>query len=290
MDFIDKLRAIQRKNDSLLCVGLDTELPKVPAALRSAADPLLEFNLRIIDATKDLACAYKLNISFYEASGGRGWRTVHDTLAAIPREVVTIGDGKRGDISTSAEKQAALLCDDWKFDASTVNPYMGHDAVEPFIRRREQGAFVLAVTSNRGSKDFQQLKVKGRPLYEYVIRAAKRWNANGNVGLVVGATRPAEMKRVRALAPGMPLLIPGIGAQKGDLRSTVRYGCDRNGELALINVGRAVIYASSGADFAEKAREAALRYRDEINVYRGEYFGLTSARRAGPARAVRSIS
>ena len=273
MDFLDRLRAIQRKNNSLLCVGLDTELSKVPRSLLKYDDPLHEFNRRIIEATKDVVCAYKLNISFYEASGEKGWSTVHRTLASIPGGVVTIGDGKRGDIQTSAEKQAVLLCDDWKFAATTVNPYMGYDAVEPFIRRREQGAFILAVTSNKGSKDFQHLRVKGKPLYEYVIRAAKKWNANGNIGLVVGATRPAELRRAREIVPAMPFLIPGIGAQKGDLKSTVRYGCDKQGELAVINVGRGVMYASNGEDFAEKAREAALRYRDEINLYRDKFFG-----------------
>jgi orotidine 5'-phosphate decarboxylase subfamily 2 len=273
MDFTDRLRAIQRKNNSLLCVGLDTELSKVPRSLLKSADPIFEFNRRIIEATNDIVCAYKLNISFYEASGEKGWGTVHRTLAAIPRGVVTIGDGKRGDIQTSAEKQAVLLCDDWKFAASTVNPYMGFDAVEPFIRRPEQGAFILAVTSNRGSKDFQHLKVRGKPLYEYVIRAAKKWNALGNIGLVVGATRPVELRRAREIVPAMPFLIPGIGTQKGDLKSTVRYGCDRRGEIAVINVGRAVIYASGGEDFAEKAREAALRYRGEINEYRERFFG-----------------
>ncbi len=273
MDFIDKLLRIQRKNNSLLCIGLDTEVSRLPASLRRSGEAQFLFNRMIVDATKDLVCAYKLNIAFYESAGEGGWSTVHRTLAVIPEEIVTIGDGKRGDIQSSAEKQAALFCDDWKFTASTVNPYMGFDAVEPFTRRTDQGAFILAVTSNKGARDFQYLKVKGRPLYEHVIAAAKKWNTKKNIGLVVGATRPAEMKRVRSLAPKMPLLIPGIGAQKGDLKATVRFGCDANGEMALINVGRGIIYASNGDDFAEKAREAALRYRDEINIYREKYFG-----------------
>lgn len=272
MNFIDKLLRVQRKNNSLLCIGLDAEVSRVPRSLSRRSDPLYEFNRRIIDATKDLVCAYKLNISFYEAAGERGWHTVHRTLDRIPADIVTIGDGKRGDIGNSAEKQAVLLCEDWKFSASTVNPYMGWDAVEPFTRRAEQGAFILAVTSNPGAKDFQYLKVKGKPLYEHVIGTAGKWNTRRNIGLVVGATRPAELKRARALAPAMPLLIPGIGAQKGDLRSTVRFGCDRHGELAIINVGRSIIYASKGQDFAEKAREAAQKYRDEINLYREKYF------------------
>ena len=146
---------------------------------------------------------------------------------------------------------------------------MGKDSVVPFIRRKEQGAFVLAVTSNEGSKDFQHLRSGGKPLYEHVVLKTKKWNTLGNIGLVVGATRPAELRRVRSLVPEMPILIPGVGTQKGDLRATVRYGCDANGELAVINVGRSVLYASGGTDFAEAARAAALAVRDEINAIRG---------------------
>jgi len=273
MTFNARLRRVQRQHRSLLCVGLDPERARVPRHLRSGSDWQFRFNREIIEATKDLVCAYKLNISFYESTGRRGWDIVRRTLAEIPDGIVTIGDGKRGDIQNSAEKQARLFCEEWGFDASTVNPYMGRDSVEPFTRRKEQCAFILAVTSNSGSADFQHLKVRGKPLYEHVIRAARKWNTMKNIGLVVGATRPAELKRARALVPEMPLLIPGIGAQKGDLASTVRYGCDRKGEMALINVGRSIIYASGGRDFAEKARAAALRYRDDINVYREKYFG-----------------
>jgi orotidine 5'-phosphate decarboxylase subfamily 2 len=273
MTFNEKLRRIQRKNNSLLCVGLDPEPSRIPESLLGLENPRVEFNKRIIDATKDLVCAYKLNISFYETAGAQGWNTVHQTLAGIPGDIVTIGDGKRGDIQNSSEKQAHLFCGDWSFSASTVNPYMGYDSVEPFIRRKEQCAFILAVTSNAGSKDFQHLKVRGKPLYEHVIAAAKKWNRKKNIGLVVGATRPAELKRVRAMVPEMPLLIPGIGAQKGDLGSTVRFGCDARGEMAVINVGRSIIYASAGDNFAEEAREAAIMYRDRINSFRERYFG-----------------
>lgn len=272
MNFIDKLKHIQRKNNSLLCIGLDTDVTMGPESLYRWGDPQFEFNRQIIEATKDLVCAYKLNIAFYESVGEHGWYTVHQTLARIPEEIVTIGDGKRGDIANSSERQAHLLCNDWEFAATTVNPYMGKDSVEPFIKRKEQCAFILAVTSNKGSKDFQHLKVKGKPLYEHVVSAAKKWNTKKNIGLVVGATRPAELKRIRSLAPQMPILIPGVGAQKGDLEATVRYGCDKNGELAVINVGRSIIYASNGDNFAEKAREAAIRFRDKINQYREKYF------------------
>ncbi len=272
MDFVQKLRHIQRKNNSLLCIGLDTDAAKVPEFLYAYGDPQFEFNRRIIDATKDLVCAYKLNVAFYESAGEHGWYTVHQTLARMPDDVVSIGDAKRGDIPSSAERQALLLCEDWEFNGTTVNPYMGKDSVEPFMRRRDQCAFILAVTSNRGAKDFQYLRVNGKPLYEQVVRTAKRWNAKKNLGIVAGANRPAELKRIRGLAPGMPILIPGIGAQKGSLEAAVRYGCDKNGELAVINVGRSIVYASSGEDFAARAREVASEYRDKINRIREKYF------------------
>ena len=271
--FLQKLKNIQRKNNSLLCIGLDTDPLTVPEFLYKWGDPQFEFNRQIIDATKDLVCAYKLNISFYESVGEHGWYTVHQTLARIPEEIVTIGDGKRGDIANSSERQAHLLCYDWEFSGTTVNPYMGKDSLEPFIKRKDQCAFVLALTSNPGAKDFQYLKVNGKPLYEEVVKKVKKWNTKKNLGLVVGATRPAELQRIRKMAPELPILIPGIGKQKGDLELTVKNGCDKNGELAVINVGRAILKDCTGEDFAEKARAAALKYRDQINQYRDKYFG-----------------
>ena len=273
MKFIDKLTRIQRKNDSLLCIGLDPDVRKLPRALARSKNPQLEFNRRIIEATSDLVCAYKLNIAFYESTGERGYRTVHETLKCIPKGIITIGDGKRGDIGSTAEHQAMLLLGDWKFDATTVSPYMGKDSVDPFLQRPEQGVFILAATSNDGSADFQHLRSGGRPLYEHVALKAKEWNTRKNIGLVVGATRPAELRRIRALVPEMPFLIPGIGAQKGDLRSTIRYGCDKRGERAVINVGRSILFASGGADFAEAARAAAIAAREEMNSLRDKLFG-----------------
>lgn len=272
MDFIKKLQHIQRKNNSILCIGLDTDPTQVPESLYRWGDPQYEFNRRIIDATRDIVCAYKLNLAFYESVGEHGWYTVHQTLARIPEEIVTIGDGKRGDIATSAERQAYLLCQDWEFSATTLSPYMGRDSVMPFLQRRDQCGFILAVTSNAGSKDFQHLPVKGRPLYEHVVKQALKWNAKKNIGFVVGATRPAELKRIRAMAPRVPILIPGVGTQRGNLDAAVRYGCDKKGELAIINAGRSIIYASAGDDFAEKARAAALALRDRINRYREKYY------------------
>ena len=272
MTFYQKLRRIQKKNDSLLCIGLDTDIERIPAFLFEWGDPIYEFNRRIIDATKDLVCAYKINLAFYEVTGEHGWYTVHQTLARIPEEIVTIGDGKRGDIGSSSERYAKLLVDDYGFAASTVNPYMGEDSVAPFLKHRAQGAFVLALTSNPGARDFQYLPVRGKPLYEHVIARARKWNTRKNCGLVVGATRPKELRRIRSLVPDMPLLIPGVGAQGGDVRSAVRYGCASDGMMAIINASRSIIYASRGEDFARAAREAALALRDEMNVHRRRYF------------------
>ena len=272
MNFYQKLRRIQKKNDSLLCIGLDTDIDRIPEFLFEWGDPIFEFNRRIIDATKDLVCAYKINLAFYEVTGEHGWYTVHQTLARIPEEIVTIGDGKRGDIGNSSERYAKLFVDDYEFAASTVNPYMGGDSVAPFLKDRAQGAFVLALTSNPGARDFQYLPVRGKPLYEHVIARARKWNTRKNCGLVVAATRPKELRRIRSLVPDMPLLIPGVGAQGGDVRSAVRYGCARDGTMAIINASRSIIYASRGEDFARAAREAALALREEMNVYRRRYF------------------
>jgi orotidine-5'-phosphate decarboxylase len=270
--FYRKLRTIQRRNNSLLCIGLDTDINKVPGFLKKYADPVYEFNRSIIAGTKDLVCAFKLNLAFYESLGWRGWRVIRRTLSCIPRQVVTIADAKRGDIGNSAERYAEALFDEQGFDAATVNPYMGTDCVEPFLTSRRHGAFVLAVTSNRGARDFQYLGVRGKPLFEHVVLKAREWNTKRNCGLVAGATQAKQLRRVRALSPGMPLLIPGIGAQKGDLGSAVRFGCDANGEMAIISASRSIIYASGRTDFVEAARSAACLLRDEINAYRHRYF------------------
>ncbi len=264
MTFTQRLREIQIKQNSLLCVGLDVDLERIPEYLRSSANPVLEFNRKIIEATSDLVCAYKPNLAFYEAMGEQGLTALRETLKLIPESVLTIGDGKRGDIGNTAERYAKSLFDDFGFDSITVNPYMGFDSVEPFLKNPEKGVFLLALTSNPGSKDFQRLKINGKPLYEKVVRAAKKWNTNGNIGLVVGATHPRELKMIRKIVPDMPLLIPGIGKQGGDLKSAVRDGCDKNGQLAIINASRSIIYASSGKDFAEAARTEAKKMLKEM--------------------------
>jgi orotidine-5'-phosphate decarboxylase len=272
MSFYDKLRAIQKKNNSLLCIGLDPDLTRMPRHLHDHDNPVGEFCERIVEATNVLACAYKLNLAFFEALGERCWSTVHHVLSCIPPGIITIGDAKRSDIGNSAEIYARSLLDDFKFTATTVNAYMGEDSVQPFIKDPERGAFVLALTSNPGAKDFQYLKIGGKPIYEHVIAKGKKWNTQKNIGFVVGATRPAQLKRVRQLVPDMPLLIPGVGAQGGDVKLAVRYGCDVHGEMALINASRSILYASSGEDFADAAHSAATTLRDKMNKYREQFF------------------
>lgn len=253
-----------------MCVGLDADIELIPKHLRSLANPVLEFNRRIIEATSDLVCAYKLNLAFYEAMGSSGWQTLRDTLSFIPKSIITIGDGKRGDIGNTAERYARALFDDLGFDAATVNPYMGYDSVEPFLRNDKHGVFLLALTSNEGSKDFQRLNVGGKPLYERVVQTAAKWNTKKNLGLVVGATHPDELRSIRSLAPAMPLLIPGIGKQGGDLRSAVRNGCNIKGELAIINASRSIIYASNGKDFAAAARKEAEMLCRQIRKFQAQ--------------------
>lgn len=279
MNFYQRLRSAQRRHCSLLCIGLDTDRARIPQFLLRSRNPLYDFNRRIIDATCDLVCAYKLNLAFYEAAGEQGWRILRRTLAAIPAGIVTIGDAKRGDIGNSAGSYASALLDDFGFTATTVSPYMGEDSVTPFMKNPERGVFILAVTSNPGARDFQYLKVRGRPLYEVVIEKTQEWNRRKNCGLVVGATRPAELCRIRKLAGDMPILIPGIGVQGGDLASAVRFGCDGRGEMAVINASRSVIYASSGRDFASAARFEAMKLRDEIKRHREKLLSETRGRR-----------
>ncbi len=270
--FLQKLEHIQRKNNSLLCLSLDTDVMKMPEFFLKYEDPQYEYNRRIIDATKDLVCAYTINVAYYESVGEHCWYTVHHTLARIPEEIVTIGDGKRGETGYTGDKQAHSLCEDWEFTGTTVNPYMGKDAIEPFIKRKDQCAFVLAVTGNASSKDFQYLKIQGKPLYEHVVAQAKKWNTKKNIGLVVGSTKTKELKQIRTMAKELPILIPGIDYKKNDLETIVRYGCNKKGELAILNCTLKNLSASSEDELMEKARKSALSYRKQINKYRDTYF------------------
>ncbi len=260
MKFVDKLLAASSQNKSLLCVGLDPDAVLMPKV------GLLAFNKAIIDATADLVCAYKPNLAFYEAMGVDGLKALQKTIEHIPGHIPIIGDGKRGDIGNTARAYAKALFATFGFDAATVSPYLGFDSVEPFIEYKDKGVFILCRTSNLGSVDFQSLvNSEGMPLYEAVARKAREWNVGGNIGLVVGATYAEELKSVRQLCPEMPLLIPGIGVQGGDLAATVKYGVDARGENAIIAVSRQIIYASQGKDFAQAARNNAIELRDNIN-------------------------
>jgi len=258
MDFEGKLLAAAEKNRSLLCIGLDPYPELMPVK-----DVFL-FNRRIIEATCDLVCAYKLNLGFYEALGPSGWRALKKTLSAIPGEIPAIGDGKRGDIGVASRAYARALFEELGFDAATVNPYMGFDSVAPFLDYPSRGIFLLCRTSNPGAADFQPF------IFEKVALKAREWNRCGNVGLVVGATLPQDIKYLRGLCPEMWFLIPGVGAQGGELGPAVDYGRNARGDGIIINVSRAVLYASKGKDFAVRAREVALRLRDEINRLRNK--------------------
>jgi orotidine-5'-phosphate decarboxylase len=261
MKFTDKLLNASRKNKSWLCIGLDPDPEVMPEV------GVLQFNKAIIEATSDLVCAYKPNLAFYEALGTKGLAILEKTVKYIPGDVPVIGDAKRGDIGNTAKAYAKALFSVLGFDAATVNPYLGFDSLEPFINYRNKGVFILCRTSNKGASDFQSLCINDLPLYEAVAQKAHEWNIHGNIGLVVGATYPEELNRVRSICPEMPLLIPGIGAQGGDLALAVGYGADARGEKAIINVSRQILYASRGKDFAQAARNVAEQIRHQINSY-----------------------
>ncbi|MDD5338655.1 MAG: orotidine-5'-phosphate decarboxylase [Dehalococcoidales bacterium] len=264
MDFIEKLGKISLKNRSLLCIGLDLDPSLMPEKVG-----VFEFNKAIIDATADLVSAYKPNIAFYEAMGREAMDELHETIEYMPQDIVKIMDAKRGDIGNTAKAYAKSLFDRFNVDAITASPYLGYDSLEPFIERRDRGVFILCRTSNKGAADFQSLPVgnEGKLLYEVVAEKVNEWNKYGNLGLVVGATFPEELKKIRTQYPQIPLLIPGVGAQGGELEKTVKYGADIGRQRTVINSSRQILYASRGKDFAEAAAKAARQLRDSINKY-----------------------
>lgn len=261
--FIEKLLAAQKRANSLVCVGLDSDLAKLPEHLKGDADPVFAFNRAIIDATKDACCAYKPNLAFYEALGSSGFETLKRTLQQIPDNVPVILDAKRGDIGNTASKYAESLYGELDGDAVTLSPYLGFDSIEPFLSYQDRFAFILAVTSNKSADDFQYLECDGRPLYLHVVEKVRSWNQHRNLGLVVGAHRPEQIAEIRSAAPELPFLIPGIGAQGGDLEKAVSYGTAQNG-IITINVSRGVIFASSGKDFAKRAAESLAAFNAEV--------------------------
>lgn len=247
-----------KKKKSFLCVGLDTDIDKIPKHLLEDFDnPILEFNKRIIDATKDYCVAYKPNIAFYESMGPAGWKTLQATLDYIPKNIFTIADAKRGDIGNTASMYAKTFFETYSFDSITVAPYMGSDSVVPFLAVKNKWAIVLALTSNEGAADFQMEPLKsGEKLYEKVLKISKAWGSDENMMYVVGATKAESLKEIRAIIPTHFLLVPGVGAQGGSLSEVCKFGLNEDIGL-LINSSRGIIYASQGADFAEASRAAA---------------------------------
>ena len=271
MTFTQLLSAAQRTNNSLLCAGLDPDLAKLPTHLQGKPDAVFEFCAAIVDATADLACSFKPQIAYFAAMGAEA---ALERLMVYMRErapnVPVILDAKRGDIGSTAQQYAREAFERYGAHAVTLSPFMGRDSVEPYLEYTDKGVFLLCRTSNPGGSDLQNQRladVPGQPkLFEHLAYLAQtEWNTNGQVGLVVGATFPAEIARVRELAPTVPLLIPGVGAQGGDADATVKAGATANG-MAVINSSRAILYASSGADFAQAARAAALATRDLLNA------------------------
>lgn len=270
MDFVEKLTKSIHDHNSLVCVGLDIDKEKMPQfLLDSSNEPFLEFTKAIIDHTKDVACAYKLNLAFYESLGLNEQKMLKQIIRYIPNDTVVILDGKRNDIGNTARKYASALFDILDADAITVNPYLGWDGIEPFLKYKQKGSFILCRTSNPSAVDFQDLICGGKPLYIHVAKKIAEWNDYGNCGAVVGATYPEELRDIRKLlGDSIPLLIPGIGKQGGDVEKTVTYGTNKQGGMAVINSSRGIIYAGSGEDFSEQARMATLKLRDQINAYR----------------------
>ena len=266
--FAAKLSEAVTTNDSLLCIGLDPDQSMMPI------EDVIEFHKEIIEATSDLVCAYKPNIAFFEALGESGRDALKETMRLIPTGIPVIIDAKRGDIGNTAAAYARAIFDDLGADAMTVNPYGGKDAMEPFLEYSDKGIIVWCRSSNPSAVDFQDLMVQDkkltRPLWQVVAARAREWNTRGNVGLVMGATYPEQLSQARELCPEMPILVPGIGAQEGSMRSAVRAGITAAGDGAIISASRGVLYASRGSDYATAARSAAFQLREQINRHRRE--------------------
>ncbi len=270
MRFTDKLAARWVEADTLLCVGLDPDPARFPAPLRDRDDAIFAFCRAIVDATAEFACAFKPQIAYFASHRAEDQleRLLAHIRSAHP-QVPVILDAKRGDIGSTAQHYAREAFERYGADAVTLSPYMGLDSIEPFLEYADRGVFLLCRTSNPGGDDLQMLDVGGTHLYEHVAQlAATRWNTNGQLGLVVGATYPNELARVRALAGGLPLLVPGVGAQGGDVQAAVAAGQTARGDGLVLNSSRAILYAGHGEDFAAAARAAARRTRDEINRHR----------------------
>jgi len=268
--FLQRLADVWDRNNSLVCVGLDPEIERLPATIAAQASPIFQFNKAIIDATADLVCAYKPQFAHYAAYEAEDQleRTIDYIQSTYPH-VPVILDSKRGDVGNTAERYAIEAFERYHADAVTVNPYLGGDSLEPFLKHQDKGVIVLCRTSNPGARDIQDLQVGGRKLYHVIAElAATKWNSRGNCLLVVGATYPQELAEIREITGDMPFLVPGVGAQGGDVVQAVQKGRTAHGTGLVISSSRAILYASSGEDFANAARTAATTLRDQINAAR----------------------
>ena len=259
-----------KKKKSFLCIGLDTDIKKIPTHLLELEDPIFEFNKQIIDATKEFCVAYKPNIAFYESMGVSGWNSLQKTLDYIPTNIFTIADAKRGDIGNTSSMYAKAFFENMNFDSVTVAPYMGADSVTPFLKFKDKWAIVLALTSNKGGLDFQKIEDKnGKQLFEQVLETSKQWGSDENMMYVVGATRTEELLQIRAIVPNHFLLVPGVGAQGGSLKDVAKYGLNSDCGL-LVNSSRGIIYAGNNIDFAQKAKVEAKKLQQEMAVILSE--------------------
>ena len=253
-----------KEKQSFLCVGLDTDINKIPAHLLELEDPIFEFNKQIIDATKDLCVAYKPNIAFYESMGPKGWVSLQKTLDYIPNDIFTIADAKRGDIGNTSNMYARTFFKNMNFDSVTVAPYMGEDSITPFLEFVDKWVIVLSLTSNKGSLDFQKIESKdGKKLFQQVLETSQTWGTDENMMYVVGATRAEQLSEIREIIPNHFLLVPGVGAQGGNLKDVAKYGMNSDCGL-LVNSSRGIIYSGNGSDFAEKARIVAQKLQQEM--------------------------
>jgi orotidine-5'-phosphate decarboxylase len=259
-----------RQKQSYLCVGLDTDIDKIPIHLKHKPDPVLEFNKRIIDATKDSCVAYKINTAFYEAMGSKGWEIMEATVNHIPASHLKIADAKRGDIGNTSSQYAKAFFETLAFDAITVAPYMGEDSIRPFLEYDDKWTIVLGLTSNKGASDFEMLKISGDEpemfLYEKVLHTVSKWGHTNNLMFVTGATKASELVNIRKIIPDHFLLVPGVGFQGGSLQEVSEYGMNKDCGL-LVNASRAIIYAGSDENFMVEATEIAAQYQTEMEGY-----------------------
>jgi orotidine-5'-phosphate decarboxylase len=251
---------------TFLCIGLDTDITKIPKHLQSSADAVFEFNRQIIDATKDYCISYKINTAFYEALGSKGWDAMEKTVNYIPKEHLKIADAKRGDIGNTSSQYAKAFFETLNFDAVTVAPYMGEDSVKPFLEYKNKWTIVLGLTSNTGSKDFEQQKIGDQFLYEKVLHKVSEWGNTDNLMFVIGATKANDLESIRKIIPDHFLLVPGVGSQGGSLQDVCKYGMNKDCGL-LVNASRAIIYASDKENFAKEAGKIALQYQTEMATH-----------------------